>query len=309
MKPGLWFEPETCAPESDIFKNEKLLLRRNGYVIDTNGRRFLDMRLEETQAYLDERVIRLLKQDGFEYIKVDYNDSIGLGCDDPDSLGEGLRQNMLGTQRFFRRLREQIPGILIENCSSGGHRLEPSMMALSDMASFSDAHECPEIPIIAASLQRLILPGQSQIWAVLRKEDSLRRLNYSLINTFLGVMCLSGDVDTLSADQWKTVDGAIAFYRSAAPVIRDGKSAFFGNVSASWRHPRGWQAVCRTDGCRTLAVIHTFGGEYPSSVEFPVRASRVLNILCSEGNRISLSGGVLDVELKADFEAIAVLLE
>ena len=122
-------------------------------------------------------------------------------------------------------------------------------------------------------------------------------------------MCLSGDVDTLSADQWKVVDGAIAFYRSAAPVIRDGTSAFFGDVSASWRHPRGWQAVCRTDGRRTLAVIHTFGGEYPSHIELPVRASSIRNTLCSEGNGISLSGGILNVELKADFEAIAVLLE
>ena len=122
-------------------------------------------------------------------------------------------------------------------------------------------------------------------------------------------MCLSGDVDTLSADQWEVVDGAIAFYRSAAPVIRDGTSAFFGDISASWRHPRGWQAVCRTDGRRTLAVIQTFGGEYPSHIELPVRASVIRNVLCSEENRISLSGRILSVELKADFEAIAVLLE
>ena len=309
MKPGLWFEPETCAPDSEIFRREELLLKRNGRVIDTDGRRFLDMRKEEVQRYLDERVTGLLKRDGFAYIKIDYNDSIGLGCDDPDSLGEGLRQNMLGTQRFFRSLREEIPGIRIENCSSGGHRLEPSMMALSDMASFSDAHECPEIPIIAASLQRLILPAQSQIWAVLRKGDSARRLTYSLINTFLGVMCLSGDADDLSADQWRIVDDAIAFHRSVSPVIRDGVSSFFGQVSASWRYLRGWQAVCRTAGNRTLAVVHAFGGDFPPAAEIPVRASGIRRILCSEGNRVSLDGDVLRVELKAEFEAIAVELE
>ena len=309
MKPGLWFEPETCACKSRIFTREELLLKRNGHIIDTDNRRFLDMRLEETQAYLDERVTGLLKNAGFEYIKIDYNDSIGLGCDDPDSLGEGLRRNMQGTLRFFRALRERIPGIVIENCASGGHRLEPSLMAVSDMASFSDAHECPEIPIIAASLQRLILPAQSQIWAVLRKDDSLRRINYSLVNTFLGVMCLSGDIEALSAEQWRAVDDAIAFYRSAEGIIRNGVSAFYGQVSSSWRHPRGWQAVCRTDGRRTLAVIHTFGGEHPREVEIPVRASAVKRVLCSEGNRVSLSGGMLRAELKADFEAIAAELE
>ena len=177
MKPGLWFEPETCARGSEIYRKEDLLLKRFGTVIDTDNRRFLDLRKEETHRWLEDRVIGLLRRCGFAYIKVDYNDCIGIGCDDPDSPGEGLRQNMQGTLRFFRRMREAIPDLVIENCSSGGHRLEPSLMAVSDMASFSDAHECAEIPIIAGALHRVILPAQSQIWAVLQANESLRRIN------------------------------------------------------------------------------------------------------------------------------------
>ncbi len=309
MKPGLWFEPETCGGGSELSHRKELLLTRRGAVIDTDNRRFLDLRKEETHAYLEERVISLLKRCGFEYIKVDYNDCIGVGCDDPDSLGEGLRQNMQGTLRFFRRLREAVPGLYIENCSSGGHRLEPSLMAVSDMASFSDAHECAEIPIIAAALHRLILPAQSQIWAVLQAKDSLRRINYSLINTFLGVLCLSGDLPGLNAEQRRKTEEGIAFYREARDVIRDGVSAFFGQVSASWRHPEGWQAVVRKAGSRTLAVIHTFGGEHPDRVTLPAEAGRICRVMCSEENRVTLEQGQLTVELKAPFEAVAVLME
>ena len=308
MKPGLWFEPETCAANAEIFRKEEMLLTRDGAVIDTDNRRFLDMRKEAVHAYLEERVIGLLKRCGFEYTKIDYNDCIGVGCDDPDSLGEGLRQNMQGTLRFFRRLREAIPGITIENCSSGGHRLEPSLMEVTDMASFSDAHECAEIPIIAAQLHRVILPAQSQIWAVLQTADSIRRINYSLINTFLGVMCISGDVVHLSAEQWKKVDEGTDFYRQVRHIIRDGVSAFFGELSESWRHPEGWQAVVRTAGNETLAVIHTFGGEIPEQITLPVKADRILRVMSSEGNRVALEGGELKVELKAPFEAIAVHL-
>ena len=308
MKPGLWFEPETCAAQSEVFRREDLLLKRYGTVIDTDNRRFLDLRKEEAQAYLEERVAGLLKRCGFEYIKIDYNCCIGMGCDDPDGLGEGLRQNMQGTLRFFRRLRELIPEIWIENCSSGGHRLEPSLMAASDMASFSDAHECPEIPIIAAALHRMILPAQSQIWAVLRAGDSLRRMNYSLVNTFLGVMCLSGDVTGLSPEQWRKAEEGIGFYRQVRRVIRDGVSAFFGEVSASWRHPEGWQAVVRQAGKETLAVIHTFGGQFPGQVALPVRGAEIRRVMCSENNRVSLADGTLTVELKAPFEAVAVHL-
>ena len=306
MIPGLWFEPETCARDSDIFRKEELLLTRRGTVIDTDNRRFLDLRKEEVQKYLDERVTGLLKRCGFGYTKIDYNDCIGVGCDDPDSLGEGLRQNMQGTLDFFRSMRESIPDLWIENCSSGGHRLEPSLMGATDMASFSDAHECPEIPIIAAQLHRLILPGQSQIWAVLRAKDSLRRINYSLVNTFLGVMCLSGDVADLSAEQWAKVDEGIRFFKAVRGIIRDGISAFHGEVSRSWRHPEGWQAVCRTAGGETLTVIHTFDGKFPGQVNLPVSGSRILRVMDSEESRITLENGILTVELKAPFEAIAI---
>ncbi|MBP3649958.1 MAG: alpha-galactosidase [Clostridia bacterium] len=307
MKPGIWFEAETVAGASDTFQREDMLLHRHGTVIDTANRRFLDLRQEEVHAHLEERVIGLLKNNGFEYVKIDYNDCIGVGCDDPDSLGEGLRQNMQGSLRFFQRMREAVPGLMIENCASGGHRLEPSLMGVSDMASFSDAHECPEIPIIAANLHRLILPGQSQIWAVVRKEDSLRRINYSLVNTFLGVLCLSGDID-LSPEQWQKVDEGIGFFKAVRHIIRDGVSRFHGAYSPAWRKPEGWQAVCRQWGDETLAMIHTFSGEYPQEIRVPVEGQRILRVMCSENNPVRVEDGQLIIGLKADFEAIAVHL-
>ena len=308
MKPGIWFEAENVASESDTFQREDMLLHRHGTVIDTANRRFLDLRKETVQAHLEERVINLLKNNGFEYVKIDYNDCIGVGCDDPDSLGEGLRQNMQGSLRFFRRMREAVPGLCIENCASGGHRLEPSLMGVSDMASFSDAHECPEIPIIAANLHRLILPGQSQIWAVVRAEDSLRRINYSLVNTFLGVLCLSGDIDHLSPQQWEKVDEGIGFFKAVRHIIRDGVSRFHGEVAPAWRKAEGWQAVCRQLDGETLAMIHTFGGGYPQEIRLPVSGKRILRVMCSEGNAVRLEDGQLVVPLKADFEAVAVHL-
>ena len=185
------------------------------------------------------------------------------------------------------------------------------MMALSDYASFSDAHECVHIPVIAAHLHRLIRPEQSQIWAVLRKTDSIRRIHYSLVNTFLGVMCLSGDIFDLSAEQWETVDRAIAFYRDVSPIIRNGESAFTGEVFDGFAHPEGWQAVVRTEKMtgRTLVVLHTFAGALPEKVRIPVKASRIDAVLTSEDNGIRLTGdGELEIEIRANFEAVAAAL-
>lgn len=38
---------------------------------------------------------------GFEYMKMDYNDIIGPGCDGYESIGEGLQHNMECSMRFI----------------------------------------------------------------------------------------------------------------------------------------------------------------------------------------------------------------
>ena len=309
MIPGLWFESETCGPKSDMHEHEDMLLRRNGTVIDTGSRRFLDLRKPEVKAYMDERIIGLLKKYGFGYIKSDYNDCIGTGCDGAESLGEGLRQNMEGAQDFYRRLRQAIPDITMENCSSGGHRLEPSMMGLFDMASFSDAHECVSIPIIAANLHRLILPIQSQIWAVLHGTDSLRRLHYSVVNTYLGAMCLSGDIYSMNDEQWALVDRDIDFYRKVRHIIAHGTSEVKQPGLTGYSKPKGYQTVLRKgeDG-DALLTVHTFDGDLPAYIEIPVGDLQIKEAVTSENNDMTVENGVLKLQLKANFEAVAVWL-
>lgn len=310
MKPGIWFEFETCAENADVTKNTDWLLKKDGYVIKTTNRSFLDMNNQSVIDYLDRCVIDFLNKYKFEYIKIDYNNTIGIGCDGSESLGEGLRKNMIASQEFFKRIRKNVKNISIENCSSGGHRLEQSMMELCDMASFSDAHETQEIPILAANLHRLILPCQSQIWAVLRKDDSLKRINYTLINTFFGVMCLSGDIYELNEQQWFIVDNAILFYNKVSPIISNGITEFYGDKIKSYSLPTGWQAIVRYNKQtgETLVVVHTFGGEIPKMIELPVQSFKINSMMCSEQNKIMLQDNILKIELKENFEAIAIYL-
>ena len=313
MIPGLWFELENAGDASDIFKKEEVLLKRDGYPIQTCRRRFLDMRKPEVQSYLEERVIDRLEQDGFGYIKVDYNDNIGIGCDGAESLGEGLRQNMMGSQKFFRRMRERLPELVIENCSSGGHRLEPSMQALASMASFSDAHEWRAIPVIAANVTRAILPAQSQIWAVLRKNDDEKRLYYSLCNTFLGRMCLSGDVYDLEDWQWKIVEEGIRLYKVCAPVIKHGRNYIYGPLNKSYNHLKGWQAVCRIsdDNKQMLVVAHTFEGA-PDTLEITLpggeTAWKTEELFCRNGISATVENGVLNVTGMTEYDSLMILI-
>lgn len=312
MVPGIWFEIETVGSAARAYQDTSHLLHKDGAVLTSYFRRFWDMRDPYVEDYLTKKVIGTLKTYGFGYMKIDYNETIGIGCDGAESLGEGLRQNMEQSQAFIEKVKREIPDIILENCASGGHRLEPSLMAQMSMASFSDAHECQEIPIIAANLHRAIHPAQSQIWAVIRETDSLKRIAYSVINTFLGRMCISGDVLHLSKEQWNVVEDGMAFYRTIAQVIADGQSYRFGTKIKSARHPTGYQAVVRIGKeHQAYALIHTFAGALPQRIEIPLpedKTYQIEEIFSDTKEKAVITDGMLLYEPKENFKAVAVRL-
>ena len=308
LVPGLWFEFEAVNPGSEAWHETAHQLQRDGAPLQVAGRRFWDFRDPWVHDFLAERVIARLRDDGFGYLKVDCNDSIGPGVDGPESPGENLRQHLAGVQRFFQRLRSELPDLVIENCSSGGHRLEATMMALTAMSSFSDAHETTDIPIVAANLNRLVWSAQKQIWAVLRRGDSAQRLDYSLATTFLGRMCLSGDALGLDEAQWNRVRDAVAFYRAVAPVIRDGTFRCERQGGESWQYPTGWQICTVRAAAQLLVVWHRFGGPFPGmSCALPPGDWRIAREL-GESQAVR-SGLGLDFPDRAEWAGGVLLLE
>lgn len=268
MIPGIWFEIENVGSASRAYHLTEHLLHKDNVVLTTYFRRFWDMQDPWVDEYLTDKVIGTLKKYGFGYMKIDYNETIGIGCDGVESPGEALRKNMEATVLFIEKVKEEVPGIVLENCASGGHRLEPKMMSVMSMASFSDAHECEEIPIIAANLHRVIHPTQSQIWAVIRQDDSLKRIAYSISNTFLGRMCISGDVTQLAPEKWNLIEQGISFYGKIKDIIKEGQSYRYGPKIKSARHPEGWQALLRVGkNKQAYVVIHVFDGKLPEVIE------------------------------------------
>jgi len=283
--PGIWFELEKAASLSELYNKTEYLLYRDGVPLTVGTQRFVDMRSELSHAYLKEKVIDFLRDNGFGYIKIDYNETIGVGCDGEESLGEGLRKTILATQDFFREIKKEIPDIVIEICASGGHRLEPSMMELASMASFSDAHECKCIPIIAANCQRMIKPQQSQIWAVIRASDDIHRIRYSVVNGFLGRLCLSGDIYDISDKNWNEILKGIEFYGKCAHIIKKGKSTVIDTPICDYNYPEGNQAVLREYRNEALLVMHTFKGGANPPVEKYIGDYNIVDSYGSELNK------------------------
>lgn len=309
--PGIWFELESCTRDSSIFEMKEHLLHKDGHILQVGNRRFLDFRDPWVHEYLYEKVIKMLKENGITYIKTDYNDTIGIGCDGSDSLGEGLREHLVGVQKFYKRMRNEIPNLVIEICSSGGHRLEPSWLSLGSMGGFSDSHEGLDIPIIAANTQMMVTARKNLIWAVLRKDDSISRIYYSMSATFLGRMCISGDIFDLTDEQMRCVNAAQRFYNKVKKTISDGFSRRFGTEQLSYTVPKGYQAHIRTNsnGNEAFVTIHTFQN---APKEISVQLDGVWTIYDAykqEHLNININGEKLVVSGLKDFNGLVIALK
>ncbi|MBR6358205.1 MAG: alpha-galactosidase [Lachnospiraceae bacterium] len=267
--PGLWFEYECLGSASKAWNENDHVLKRDGFPVNASGRKFWNMTDPWVWEYLDSRVVKLLKEAGFGYIKIDYNANTGAGVDGAESYGEGLRCSAEESVRYMKHLGEEIPGLVIENCASGGHRLTPAFMENSSMSSFSDAHECNSIPLIAANLHRVIRPEQSQIWAVLRASADIHRINFLLSASFLGRLCLSGEIFDLDEEKWGAALSAIGFYGKVSHIIKDGYTKSIRANVRDYTKPEGYQAVLRTLNNEALLIVHTFeNGKNPPIEDF-----------------------------------------
>lgn len=273
--PGIWIEFEATSNFAKTYGDEyaPLQLKHKGMPLRsqvTKGRihKYWDFRNPDTIKFLDEKIIKLLKDGGFGYLKIDYNSNIGIGCDGAESPGEGLRQNAVGVLEFIKRIKEAIPDIIIETCSSGGMRLDPATLAVTAMGSFSDAHECYEFPIIAANLHYVMPPCQSQIWCVMKPFFDDNRFAFSVSAGFMGRLCWSGDMFGLSDSQMHEIYRAEDYYENVSDIIRHGKSEVYRTNPVNLRYPEGTQAVLRYSdkGDRALVVYHCFDKPLPLTV-------------------------------------------
>lgn len=267
---GVWYEFESVTARAEVSRNTDWLLKEDGVVIDHDGRMFFDFRKAQVTDYLRKKVIDALNESGLNYIKIDYNENIGLGADGAESPGEGLRAHVEEVVRFFRALREEVPGLVMEICSSGGMRHDPVFLTLGSMVSFSDAHENADGAVVAIDLHRVMQPRTMQIWASILPEQSPDEVYFTMIKAMMGRICLSGKLLSVSEEVLGIVRAGVEYYfgiRTSSATGRRYLSTRTKSVpSAIRREWQGSREKVRTEGgCSAMRSLTACrNGRFPS---------------------------------------------
>src|SRR5581483_6920045 len=105
------------------------------------------------------------------------------------------------------------PGLVIENCASGGMRTDYALLSRLQLQSTSDQQDHLRYPPIAAAAPTAMTPEQAGIWAYPQPSFSDAEIAFTMCGALLGRVCLSGHLDQMSPAQLELVAAALRVYR------------------------------------------------------------------------------------------------
>ena len=223
MIPGVWLEIEVmgiCCPKAARVHPD-WFFTRHGKKVHDRSRWQLDFRNPEVVEHANEVVDRLVRDYHVGYIKMDYNIEPGIGTElNADSVGDGL----LGHERAYLAWLDSVfaryPDLVIENCSSGGMRIDYAMLSRHSIQSTSDQEDYLRYASIAANAPSGLTPEQSAIWSYPMKGGGREEAVFNMCNALMQRIHQSGHLAEIPEEDFTLVKEALDYYKTIRDDIK-----------------------------------------------------------------------------------------
>ncbi len=119
----VWFEPERVRPGTMIDREHSDWLIK----LPGNDNYLFDLGKKEARIWLTDYITDFLKKEGIDYYRQDFNfDPLPYweANDKPDRKGISEIRHIEGLYAFWDSLLVRFPSLLIDNCASGGRRID-----------------------------------------------------------------------------------------------------------------------------------------------------------------------------------------
>ena len=288
MIPGLWLEIETMGTQCPLADQvpREWFFRRHGEVALDRDRYHLDFRNPEVRAYTRDVIDRLIRDYGIGYFKIDYNINAFYGTDrEADSASDGLLSHNRAYLSWLDEILDAYPDLVMENCGSGGMRMDYAMLSRYCLQSTSDQTDYRKYASIAANAPSAVTPEQAAVWCYPMADSTREQAIFNCVNAALLRIHQSGHFGLLSEDVRGIIREFYAFYRDIRNDIPealpfwplgfakegDGQMA----MGLRWED-RAYLAVWRLAGdpVLSLPIPHLKGRDLEVLAAFPMEDSR-----------------------------------
>ena len=229
MKPGLWVELEGIGPDCSLAETlpDDWFFQIRGKRVKEHNRYQLDFRNPQVRSFARGVIDNLIHKYDLGYFKIDYNINAGMGTDyHSESPGVGLLEHNRAVLQWLDDIFAQYPDLVIENCASGGMRMDYAMLQRLSVQSMSDQTDYRQYACIAAMAASGVTPEQAAGWSYPSCEHDEEEAVFNMVNVMLGRVHQSGFLNKLPPVSLERVKEGLRCYKSIRHDIRNGLPIF-----------------------------------------------------------------------------------
>ncbi len=143
LKFGLWVEPERVdlryvGPGKDIAREWLSPFTPAGGPSQPDQVAWSEICLgnPDARTWMKQMLTRVVTDYKVDWLK--WDDNAWLPCDPPNTDGNGNYSHVMGLYEVLDYMRQTFPDLVIEDCASGGNRMDYALMRRTDIAWLSD---------------------------------------------------------------------------------------------------------------------------------------------------------------------------
>lgn len=315
--PGVWLELEVmgikCPMVNDVC-DDTWFFTRHGKRVHDRSRYQLDFRNPKVIAHANEVIDRLVSQYGVGYIKMDYNIEPGIGTEyNSDSVGDGLLGHERAYLSWLDSIFKKYPKLIIENCSSGGLRMDYALLSRYSIQSTSDQDDYKRYCTISANAPSALCPEQAAVWSYPMVSGDKEEVVFNMINAMMLRIHQSGHLVNIEPERKALVKEAIGVYKE---MRKDIKNALpFWSLGTSEFSDEWVSLGLKTDNTAYLAVWRRESSKDTCVLPVEFLKGRNAEISCiypsynEESFSFNKEAGTVSVKLSKNYSARLFKLE
>ena len=279
MKFGIWVEPEMVNEDSDLYRaHPDWVLRAPGKKItECRYQYVLNFARDDVREYAWSFIEELLGKHDIGYLKWDMNRYL---CEvswpevPPERQREVWTRYVHNVHLLYQRIQERFPNVLLEDCASGGGRVDLGMLGRCDLIAPSDCTDPLDKIKIFEGYSHLFAPKTAGTWFGDNPTDPrLRRAPdaFRVSQAMLGLLSVGVNLLDASEAQLEEIARVVAFYKQIRGLVQHGD---FYRIASIYDGVMGAYEYAAPDGSE--AVVFAFG----KSMQFfaPLPRLRVMGL-------------------------------